>query len=62
MIYPSSEKVPLNSLSVAPIDYWPSSVQKIYVDQRTEIHMIGNSSSLLNPDLAFWMSPYKAVD
>lgn len=62
LIYPSLERPPINSLSIEPIDYRPSSLQKNYVDQRSEIHMIGNSSSLLSVNLAFWMSPYKAVD
>lgn len=62
LIYPVLERVPINSLSIEPIDYWPSSLQKNYVHQRTEIHMIGNSSSLLSPNSSFQMSPYKAVD
>jgi len=61
MIYPSSERVLPNSLPVAPIGYWSSSVQREYVDQRIEISKVRNSGSQLCPASAFQTGPYKAM-
>lgn len=61
MIYPSSEGVPLNSLPVAPIHYQSFSVQRRYVDQRTEISTMWNSTSQPCPALDFQTGPYKAM-
>lgn len=57
MIYPSAEGVPLNSLSVAPINYWCSSVQRKYVGPVIESSTAGNGGSQLCPALAFQSGP-----
>lgn len=57
MIYPSAGGVPLNSLSVAPINYWSSSVQRKYVGQIIESSTAGNGGSQLCPALAFQPGP-----
>lgn len=57
MIYPSAGGVPLNSLSVAPINYWSSSVQRKYVGQITESSTAGSGGSQLCPALASQPGP-----